>query len=529
MSAGEYDAGQRALFQLAAENLAQGLAADRCAVFYLDKGRQLALGGLFGIAKFPMAACPFSVDDIKEAVRGDRNLIYSNVPVEADTRDSSSLKLSGAISLLCVPFYDKAGKPAGALYADTTSKVRAFHRNELLYSRDCARWLGTRLTGRDDVQMPKLPAAKAPSSPKIFGQLAANPKERPEAAAKTSPRAVDRGHLMVFFRSLATLTGAGVPIDSGLRLLGNSAEDKALGEVALGLADAVCRGETISAAMERYPKAFAPQLCAVVRVGERTGQLVKVLEVLATDLEKSHRLAHRMRSALAYPAFLSIACALMMILGPPYVLQGHLRVLAESRIPLPLLTQALIFISNALRNWLFLASLTAGTVGLVLYLRSESGKTNVASLARKTPVIGPIMKQLSLTEFARSLALQTKAGVTAMAAMANVGQGCPDPLLKDAVRQAEAGLRNGDSLTESLATTKYFSTSFLSFVEAGEQTGTLVRLTEWLADFYEQELESSLTGLVALAEPAIMGVMGMVTALLVVATVKPTILILQAL
>jgi type II secretory pathway component PulF len=88
-------------------------------------------------------------------------------------------------------------------------------------------------------------------------------------------------------------------------------------------------------------------------------------------------------------------------------------------------------------------------------------------------------------------------------------------------------VRNGDTLTEALAGSKFFSKSFLSFIEAGEQTGSLVRLTEWLADFHEQELEAGLTGFVALAEPLIMAVMGFVTAVLLVATIKPTLLILQ--
>lgn len=531
------DSGLRAAFQEAALTLARGIGADRAAIFYLGQDGRLALGGVHGMPDFSMGVCPISLSVVKDVVSSNRNVVYSNVPSDSDARDNVSLQLSGAVSVLCLPYFDQAGKPAGAMYADTTKKTRAFHRKELLYARDVASWLEGCLAGNDYMPKPEAEPAKVLVSTVLnvaTGGRATSARlpggaerSRRGGLGQTSDLRVTGAPLMVFFRSLATLTRAGVNIDVSLNLLGESSEDANMRKVALGLSEAVFRGEPVSAAMERYPMAFPGQVRSVIRVGERTGRLVRVLDVLASDLEKSQRMVYRVRSALTYPAMLAAACSLMLVLGPPYLLEGHLRVLAESKVPLPWLTQGLLLLSRFMSNPLFLLLLGGGTAATVAYLRSERGHLKLMSWARRTPVIGKILAELSLTQFARSLALQTKAGMTAMEALAQARQGCPDPQLRDAIRQAELGVRNGDTLTEALAGSKFFSKSFLSFIEAGEQTGSLVRLTEWLADFHEQELEASLTGFVALAEPLIMAVMGFATAVLLVATIKPTLLILQ--
>ncbi len=515
--------------------LARGVRADRAAVFYLQ-GERLELGGVSGMPEFSTDDCPISVSVVKSVIDSNRNLVYSNVPQDADARDNVSLQLSGAISVLCVPFYDQGGKPAGALYADTTQKTKAFYRKELLFARDCASWLEGCLSGSHNMPKPEIEIVETSISTVVkIGEKAevaaagGRDKTRRAGLVKSNPDRVGGTHLMVFFRSLATLTQAGVNIDASLHLLGESSEDKVMGEVAKGLAEAVFRGEPLSAAMERYPNTFSSQVRSVVRVGERSGRFVHVLQVLSNDLEKSQRLIYRLRSALTYPAMLALACGLMLLFGPPYLLQGHLRVLLDSKVPLPMLTQGLVLLSKAVSSPVFLVLATLAVGATVAAARSPRGKEKLLVWGHRSPVLGPILSQLALTQFSRSLALQTKAGMTAMEALAQARQGCQEPGLREAIRQAEVGLRNGDSLKEALEGTKFFPPIFLSFVEAGEQTGTLVRLTEWLADFYETELEASLSRFVALAEPLIMAFMGLVTALLLIATLKPTLLILQTL
>lgn len=531
------ESGQRALYQEAASTLARGTGADRVAIFHLGENGELAVGGVHGMTEFSMAVCPLSVTVIKGVIASNRNVMYSNAPADVDARDNVSLQLSGAISLLCIPFYDLAGKPVGALYADTTRRMRAFHRRELLFARDCASWLEGCLSGQGRAPRPEAerPRARTLSTVIDAGTSVASATSQPGAAdrsrrasqVETSNLKVSSGGLMVFFRSLATLTQAGVNIDVSLHLLGGSGEDPAMAQASRGLFEAVSRGEPISAAMERFPRVFSPQVRSVLRVGERTGRLVHVLEVLAKDLEKSQHLAYKLRSALTYPAVLAVACAAMMVFGPPYLLQGHLRALEESGVPLPWTTRGLLMLSHLSSNPLALAIFLTGAAAAAVYLRSDAGQQSLVRQARRAPLIGPILSLLSLTEFARQLALMSRSGMTTMEALAQTRQGCRDEALRDAIRKAEQAVRGGDSLTDAMKASGFFSATFVSFVETGEESGSLPRLIAWMADFYERDLEASLNSFVALAEPVIMGVMGAVTAVILVATIKPTLLLLQ--
>ncbi len=540
----------RALYEEAASTLAGGLRADRAAIFYLDDQRTLALGGVHGMAAFPMSDCPISQSLLDEVWTRDRSVVFGNVPKDTDARDNLSLQLSGAVSLLCVPFYDDSDKPAGVLYADTDGRVNAFHRDELLFARDCANWLECCLAGRDNLSKPEpislspaaRPAARPSARPKETADTAkaalrataatATGSARPQRGGLSKPLSQERvrsASRMVFFRSLATLMGAGVHINASLELLGEAAEDPGMGRISGELAVIVSQGEPLSAAMERFPKVFPPAVRATVRLGEQTGRLVAVLEVLSTDLEKSQRTVYRLRSALTYPAILAAACGLMLLFGPPYLLQGHLRMLQSSGVPLPLFTQLMLVLSAALRSPVVLLMMGLLLAAGAVRLRSPEGRHRAGELARRTPGLGDLLELLDLTLFVRTLSLQLRAGMTAVEALQQARQGTESSTLKEALRQTERAVRNGATFSEAFNGTGRFSPVFLSFVEAGEQSGSLPRLVGWLADFQERELEARVDALVALAEPIIMAVMGGVAGVLLVATIKPTMLILQTL
>lgn len=518
------------------EILATGVRADRSAIVYLDEIGSMALADVHGMAVFSMDDPAISETVLQEAIGANRNLVYNDVKGDYQARGNVSLHLSGAVSVLCIPFYDEAGKPVGALYADTTRRPAAFHRREMLFARDCASWLECLLAGRDNVPPPELeeevplPRSITPSPPAKATPTRPTPEtpRRPVRQDTHSDR-VDTRELMVLFRSLAALTQAGVMIHVGLDALARSSEDKTARKVLTGLSEAVGRGEPLSSATERYPNAFPPYLSAAIRVGERTGRLVHVLDVMARDLEKGQRLTYRLRSALTYPALLAGACMLMMIFGPPYLLAGQLKVLSEMGTELPMLTKGLIVLSNITGQPVFLVLFTVGLALLVRWVTSPAGRVKLWLWSRHLPLLGQIVKDASVARFARTLSLQLRAGLTAFEGLSQARRTATDPRLEQALGVAEQGLRDGLTLMDSLRAGGYFSISFLSFIEAGENSGTLVKLTDWLADFYEREVETDLDRFVSTAEPVLMAVMGFFTTLLLVATLKPTIAVLSTL
>lgn len=418
------------------------------------------------------------------------------------------------------------------LYADTEQRKGAFHRHELLFARDCANWLECCLEGRDSLSKPEPEDREPESSLRLAPACEKLSKERPRRSTLFQPTVSDRVRpesLMVFFRSLSALTQAGVTIDSSLTLLGKDPEGQAMAKVSDGLAKIVTEGEPLSAAMERYPGVFKPAVRSTICLGERTGRLDHVLDVLAVDLEKNQQLAYRLRGALTYPAFLSVACGLILLLGPPYLLEGHLKMLSESGVALPLATRLLIGLSALLRSPLVLIFIGVLIAGALFWIRSEKGSQKLRDLAHHGPIIGGVLELLDMTLFVRALSMQLRAGMTAMEALSLSRQGCQDPALREALYTAERFLRDGETLCQSFRRTGKFDQAFLGFIESGESTGKLEDLVSWLGDFYEKDFEARIDGLVAMAEPVIMAVMGCVTAVLLIATIKPSLLLLQTL
>lgn len=522
------DSGMRVAFEEAARTLARGLGADRAAVLYLGPDQLLAFGGAYGLAEFAVDDAPISISLVKSVIAANSTVIYSNIGRDQDARGNLSLQLSGAVSVLCIPFYDSGGAPRGALYADTRKKTAAFRRQELLFARDCASWLEGCLAGTDYFPRPEReaprPAAKPAPTP---AEKSRGPRRAPLPA--TCDDTVPASALMVCFRSLATLTAAGVLIHDSLDLLAGSSEDRGLGRILSGLSQAVRRGEPLSGAMERYPLAFPSSLRATVRIGERSGRLVRVLDVLSTDLEKQRRLVYRVRSALTYPAILSVFCALLLLLGPPFLLEGHFRMLTDSGVSLPPLSRAMAWLSTQLRGPVFLPALLLALLAGATWVAKGGGAQKCWRLARRGPLLGPILELVSMTQLSRSLSLQLKAGMMVLEALEQAQRTCRDEALQTALRQVEARVRNGDSMAEAFRRSEHFSATFVSFVEAGESSGTLPDLAERLADLTEQELDSKLEGLVALAEPVVLFVMGVAAAILMLATLQPSLALLQTL
>lgn len=521
------ESGARVVYEEAVATLAKGLRADRAAIVYLDHKRQLMVGGVFGMPRFHLHDAPISASLLSHVITANRTIVYDNVPKETDARGNLSLQLSGAASLLCIPFYDQGGSPVGALYADA-SRPKGFHRKELLFARDCARWLEGCLAGNNFVPRPE-PETSAPAASQAATRVAEAPKARRTRLRPAQDDRVDGPALMVFFRGFATLVNSGIMIHEGLDLLARSSEDPRLARVLQGVADMVAGGEPLSAAMGQYPRTFPAPVRSAVRVGERTGRLAQVLSVISTDMEKGRHLVYKVRSALLYPAVLSVFCGILLVLGPPFLLEGHLRMLSQSGVDLPWVTQVMIAFSGLMRSPLF-AVLLVGSAGMAFaWLRRETGREKLRCWIRRVPLLGPALRLLAICQLTRSVSLQLKAGLTALEALEQARQGCADFALAEALKIAESSLREGASLAESFARARIFSPTFLSFIEAGESSGTLPGLVERLAELSERDLESRLDVMVALLEPMVLGVMGIVATVLLVATLKPTLLLLQTL
>lgn len=351
-------------------------------------------------------------------------------------------------------------------------------------------------------------------------------------AAQTGPDLEEVRHLddpSVFFRSLSTMTAAGIPIHEALRLMGDSAGDANTANVAEQVAAGIVSGRSLSACLRDFPQVFSPYLVGLVRVGERTGALARILETLAVHMEKSEALRLKLRSALVYPAVLICGAMTLLFVGPSWLLEGQLAMLEQSGQALPALTRAMITWTEICSSPLtvLVAALALGAV--VFALRRQTVREKIILWLHQTPVISYFLRQAASARFARALEIALNAGLPIVEALPLCAHATGDPLLRVLVKVSVQELMRGDSVAGCLRAVDFFPPAFHHLVEAGDESGKMPSMLALSAEFAEMELDLAINTASTLIEPVLLLVMGVFTALVLVATLQPTLALLQSL
>lgn len=327
--------------------------------------------------------------------------------------------------------------------------------------------------------------------------------------------------MAVLLRSLSTMVEAGVPLHRALFHLARNSSEGPIAALCTALSNDVQRGIPLSQAASRHPAIFSSIHVGMLQVGETTGRLTYVLNRLAAYDEKRLKMALKVRSALTYPAALLVLCFLGLLLAPPFLLERHFELIRELHLKTPWLTQALMDFSAAMRTpWPYVAFVIAFSLASDLLRRGmESAAFTESVLA--VPHVGPLVKSLLTARFARTLALQLETAVPVTQALELAGSATGNPLMSRLGREAAQNLVDGHSLSHSLKRLEFFSPLFLSILRCGEETGDVARLTNWLAELSENELDRALEVLESMLEPLIVLFIGGVVGLMVVATMLP--------
>ncbi|MCA9797490.1 MAG: type II secretion system F family protein, partial [Candidatus Eremiobacteraeota bacterium] len=334
--------------------------------------------------------------------------------------------------------------------------------------------------------------------------------------------------MVTLLRCLAAMVSSGILIHRAMSLLKGSEAD--LDRVCLMVEKTVLGGRPLSAAMQGCG-AFSPFQVRLIECAERSGALHEVLAGLATHQERSHALRTRLRGALLYPAFLMALSLLILGFGLPYVLSGQLELLRSSGAALPLATQFVLLLSDLSRQpllWIGLVGLAGLGYGAARTASTEARRAGQRWLL-SVPVLGATLRVVSLTRFARALALQLRAGVNLTQALPGAAAVAEQPLLEEAAGQATQALLDGCSLAESLETSAFFPPLFIEMVRVGEETGSPGTGAQWLAELYDQQLECSLETFAALLEPLILALVGAIVGFLLLATMLPMVSLIGSL
>jgi general secretion pathway protein F len=338
-------------------------------------------------------------------------------------------------------------------------------------------------------------------------------------------RAFNTNQLAIWTRQLAGLVAAGLPVERALTSLAEEAEDPAQRDLVATIRAEVNGGSTLAAALAQHPREFSAIFVAVIGAGEHSGQLGLVLERLADDLEEQQNLRAKLLGAALYPAIVSLVAIVIVLFLLAYVVPQVASVFAGSHKALPLLTEIMLSISAAVRNygWLMLIALILIAVCARLAWARASFRLWFDAALLQVPVVGRLARGYNAARFASTLAMLGAAGVPILKSLQAASETLSNSAMRADAIQALSLVREGAPLASALAHKKRFPALLGMFARLGEQTGQLPSMLDRAAIQLRNEVQRRAIHLATLLEPLLIVVMGMVVMLIVLAVLLPII------
>ena len=337
---------------------------------------------------------------------------------------------------------------------------------------------------------------------------------------------VSETDLVLFTRQLATMVDAGLPLVSGLTALFEQSDPRkqaglrrVIGEVSAHVQD----GATFFESIGKHPTIFKKLYTSMVKAGESGGMLAEVLDRLAGFLEASARLTKKVKSALTYPVIvICIAMAITTFLIVK-VVPVFGSIFADFGAKLPAPTQFLMDLSDFIRAyWYYIVAAIAGTFyGIRAWVNSETGAATWDRWKLKLPIFGPLIHKICMTRFARTFAQLIRSGVPILEVLQIVGDTSGNSVVTNALRSVSNDVEKGENLTSALSRQPIFPPMMLRMVSAGESTGKIDTMLEKMADFWDEEIESTLSALTSLMEPILIVFLGVIVGGIVIAMFLP--------
>ncbi len=316
---------------------------------------------------------------------------------------------------------------------------------------------------------------------------------------------------IMFTRNLAVMIGAGLPLNRALSVLGEQAESEKLKTIIAIVADRVQAGRPVFDALAEHSAAFPDLYVSMVRIGETAGNLEEVLNGLADQMKKDHDIISRVKGALMYPAVIFMVMLLvgylMMILVVPKLAETFKEVGAD----LPASTKFLIFLSDIMLNYWYLA--VGGVIAFIwaarFTLKTAGGKRGFDATVLKMPVIKGLSKKMNSARMCRTLGILIDSGVPIVKALEILSHTLSNHFFSQSLAHASQEIQKGKTLYESLRPYALLYPPLVTqMIAVGEETGSLTKVLSKLADFYEDEVNNLTKNLSTIIEPIMMVIIG---------------------
>ena len=337
-------------------------------------------------------------------------------------------------------------------------------------------------------------------------------------------RRITQEDITVFTRQLATMMKAGLPLMQAFEIVARGHSNPSMTEMLMQVRSDVEQGSALGKSFSKYPKYFDRFYCNLVSAGESGGVLESLLDKLAVYKEKTQAIKKKVKTALTYPiAIIVVAIALIFIMMM-FVLPAFKEVYANMGAELPDLTQLVMNLSDLFVDygWIMIILLIASAFGLYkLHEKSPTFQKRIDALILRLPVFGSIVRKATIARWARTTSTLFAAGVPLVEVLDSVAGASGNILYEEATQDIRAKVTQGLSLTSSMQSTDMFPNMVIQMAAIGEESGSLDDMLNKAAEFYEDEVDNSVTRLSHLMEPIIMVVLGSLIGILLIAMYLP--------
>jgi type IV pilus assembly protein PilC len=348
-------------------------------------------------------------------------------------------------------------------------------------------------------------------------------REKIAKKGQTKGGKVALADLVVFTRQLATMIDAGIAIVQSLQALAEQTPNKIMRDTIHDVCTRVESGESFSEALTKHPKAFNRLYVAMVSAGEKGGLLSEILGRLATYLENTERLRKKVKTALMYPTVVTVVAIVITIFLLVRVIPTFKEVYSGFGAKLPGPTQVMMDISDVVRHYLIFLILIAGAAiwGWLYYIKTKPGREFWDKQRIKLPVFGQIAHKICLARFTRTLASLVRSGVPILEVLKIVSQVVGNVVMEKAIKASAEDIERGEGISAALGKHPVFPTMVIRMLSAGEQTGNIDNMLERVANFLDEEIDTTLSGLMSLIEPLLIVFLGVVIGGMVVCMFLP--------
>jgi len=340
--------------------------------------------------------------------------------------------------------------------------------------------------------------------------------------------------LSIFCRQFSTMIDAGVSLVRCLDVLGEQNSSPKLKKIIMDLKAEVEAGNMLSKAMSKYPTVFSNLFVGLIRAGEVGGVLEESLQRLSTFLEKDVELRRKVKAALTYPVLVSVVALGIVMFLTIFIVPQFLKMFLDLGLKaedFPAMTMSLkVFSDFMVYKFYYVAMIVAALwFACKLFGRTKVGHRFFDLLKLKVPVFGKLNHKVALARFSRTLATLLSSGVPILQALETVAGTVSNDVLSDAILDARARVREGDTISEPLYKSKMFPPMVIQMISIGQEAGSLDTMLSKIADFYDGEVDAAIASLTAAIEPLLIVFLGVTVGYIVIAMFLPLVGLIQGL